>query len=304
MHRASVGESPGAGESSHLPRDPAVVRRLVWNLPVAVYITDAAGTLLDANEAYLALVGVASLDELRRRVKTIWADPSQRATRARRLARDGEIRDFEFVLRRPDGSRRAVLDTCYRTDHPETGERLYCGALVDIDDRKRVEADLRNALIRDPLTGCYNRRYLADLEKNVDAGQDAVGAIVVDIDNFKQYNDEYGHQAGDEILVKLTRFLAVRVRPDDAVIRMGGDEFLVLLFGDDAGATADVAQRFAQSAAKAAPVPFSLGWVIRKPGEKLSGMIARADRELMHVRVQERRQRERRTGDQRDPGSA
>lgn len=296
---------PRALDPDSAPGEPVLreadrVRRLLWDLPVALYITDAAGSLLDANAAYLALVGVGSIDELRRRVKTIWADPDRRAVRAERLAQAGEIRDFEFVLRRPDGTRRMVLDTCYGSESSDSAEALYCGVLIDITERKRAEAELRRALIRDPLTGCYNRRYLADLEKGVDEGQEAVGAIVVDIDNFKQYNDDYGHLAGDEILVKLTRFLAVRVRPDDAVIRMGGDEFLVLLFGEDAGATADVAQRFKQRAA-AAPVPFSLGWVVREPGEKLGAMIERADRELMHVRVRERRDRKRRAGDQPPP---
>lgn len=302
MHRPAV-DAAGGGSPPQPLQDPDLVRRLVRDLPLPVYVTDAAGALLDANPACLALAGVASLDELRQRGPSIWADPAQRVARAERLARAATLRDFEYVLRRPDGSRRTVLDTCYATDHPETGARIYCGALVDISERKRVEADLRSALIRDPLTGCYNRRYLADLEKGVNEGQEAVGAVVVDIDDFKRYNDEYGHLAGDEILVKLTRFLAVRVRPDDAVIRMGGDEFLVLLFGDDAGATADVAQRFTASAPTAAPVPFSLGWVVRRPGETLSAMIERADHQLMHVRVQERGHAGRRIGDRRDPRS-
>lgn len=271
----------------------AAARRLVWDLPAAFYVADGDGRLVHANAAYLALMGVSSLDALRRSAGWAWTDPARREERAARLTADGEVRDFELVVRRADGTRRTVLDTCYAVPDPETGRPLYCGLLVDITDRTRLEAELRSALIRDPLTGCYNRRFLAELEQGVDAGQEPVGAIVVDIDDFKRYNDEFGHEKGDEILVKLTRFLAVRVRPEDAVIRMGGDEFLVLLFGEDAGAAADVADRFKEAAPSAAPAPFSLGWVVRRPGERLSEMIVRADRELMHVRARERRERRR-----------
>ncbi len=171
---------------------------------------------------------------------------------------------------------------------PASGRWLFYGMLVDITERKELEWELRRMLIRDPLTGCYNRRYLHHLMETVGVQPGPWGAILVDIDNFKRYNDEHGHHAGDDILVKLARFLQRRVRAEDATIRLGGDEFLILVFGDNTPHTEDVAKRLRDDARDTAPAPFSLGWAMRRSGESLEDTVARADRQLMHVRVEER----------------
>jgi GGDEF domain-containing protein len=80
------------------------------------------------------------------------------------------------------------------------------------------------------------------------------------------------------------------------VIRIGGDEFLVILLGESVEATKDVAERFSEHAAKSAPVPISLGWAVRVQDEPVEKTVERADRGLMHIRLEERGYTPRRSG--------
>jgi diguanylate cyclase (GGDEF)-like protein/PAS domain S-box-containing protein len=277
--------------------DPSTLRQLVRKLGEGIYITNVQGEILDANPAFLEILGVSSVEEVRRlRVRDLFADPSLRIREMEILARDGAVREFEFVLRRPDGGERTVLDTCHAVRDPETGELLYHGVLVDITSRKRVESRFLEASLRDPLTGCYNRRYLKELQKRL-TPLETWGAIVVDINNFKELNDKLGHQAGDEALVKVSRFLQQNARVEDAVVRMGGDEFLLLLLGGSAGSVAEIGQRLLETAEAQGVPPFSLGWAVRHGSESLERTIDHADRELLQIRLFERR-----TGDRKGRG--
>jgi diguanylate cyclase (GGDEF)-like protein/PAS domain S-box-containing protein len=276
--------------------DPNTLRELVLNIPEGIYITTQEGVVVDANPALLELLGFETLEDLQRQtVPELCLDQERLKEQHQLLTRDGLVRDFELEIRRADGATRTVLDTCYLVRDPEIkSERLY-GILIDITQRKEVELRLRSLLVRDPLTGCYNRRYLEDLESQLDPDGSALGAIVVDVDHFKRYNDQYGHAAGDAILVRLARFLTRHARAEDAVIRIGGDEFLVVLRGESVEVTKEVAQRFSKLAASTAPVPISLGWAVRNPGETVDGTVRRADQGLIQIRLEERRSMQRRS---------
>jgi len=96
---------------------------------------------------------------------------------------------------------------------------------------------LREALeyqsIRDSLTGLYNRRYLEEsLEREINRAQRQqfnLGVVMIDIDHFKHYNDNYGHDAGDIVLQKLGSFLQQYIRGSDIACRYGGEEFTLIL---------------------------------------------------------------------------
>src|SRR3954453_20081038 len=272
--------------------DPETLRQFIANLREGIYITTQEGEILDANPACVEIFGASSLEELKRfRVQDLYAEPDRRSEETDRLARDGMVREYELVLRRPDGLERTVLDTCSSIEDPETGEVLYHGILVDITHRKLLESRFHEQSLRDPLTGCFNRRFLKEVEKRLGA-LDTWGAIVVDVDNFKEYNDAYGHQAGDEVLVRISRFLLQNARAEDAVVRMGGDEFLLLLLGAPARFVAEVGQRLRVTASTVGVHSFSLGWATRHGTESLERTIDHADRELLQIRLFERRSRE------------
>jgi diguanylate cyclase (GGDEF)-like protein/PAS domain S-box-containing protein len=275
-------------------QDPETLRLFIENLREGVYITNEAGEILDANPACLEILGVSSLEELRRhRAQDLFADPAQRDREMELLADAGEVRELELTLRRPDGEERTVLDSCHVMRDAETGQLLYHGILIDISGRKQLESRFHEASLRDPLTGCYNRRFLGEVQKRLSAFE-TWGTIVVDVDNFKELNDDFGHQAGDEALIKVSRFLQMNARAEDAVVRMGGDEFLLLLLGASAHYVAEVGQRLRLTAAGQDIPSFSVGWATRHGTESLERTIDHADRELLQIRLFERRSRQKR----------
>jgi diguanylate cyclase (GGDEF)-like protein len=105
---------------------------------------------------------------------------------------------------------------------------------------------LLNLSVRDPLTNLYNRRYLEEaLEREgklADRQRSSVGVIMLDLDDFKSFNDTYGHPAGDQMLRELGKLLATSVRGSDIACRYGGEEFVLFL----PGAPFEIVQRRAE----------------------------------------------------------
>jgi len=125
---------------------------------------------------------------------------------------------------------------------PDDSARGYLRAMQDclpslIAAAQRTES-LHRLAITDYLTGAYNRRYFYHLTDQILArsrGDDfRVTLLLFDIDDFKRYNDTYGHAAGDEVLREVTTLMKRTTRAQDIVARIGGDEFTVL-FWDNAG---------------------------------------------------------------------
>lgn len=129
----------------------------------------------------------------------------------------------------------------------------------------------------DQLTGQYNRMYLTSeiplLIKQVARDEAKVGVIMIDIDYFKLYNDTYGHLIGDECLKQVAKIIADTVRrPKDAVIRFGGEEFLVLIPYADLQGVSQIANRLVTAVREAAiphvkginnNVSISVGYAVR-----------------------------------------
>ena len=118
----------------------------------------------------------------------------------------------------------------------------------DIDELKRTQQTLEEQTLLDPLTGVANRRFLERFgtrEWSREArGQQPIAAIMIDIDRFKAYNDQYGHGQGDECLRRVATALRGELhRPSDTLVRYGGEEFLVVLPECDLSAAQEVAER-------------------------------------------------------------
>lgn len=271
--------------------DPESLREFAKNLREGIYITTRGGRILDANNAFLEMLGVEALSDLAEYgASSLFVDPARRVDEMACLDRDGSVREFEFTLRRPDGQTRTVVDTCYIIRDPDTNEVFIHGILVDITARKQLEARLLEMSTHDALTGALNRRYLMDVEQALARDPDAAcGVIFVDIDHFKVYNDRWGHHEGDEVLKRMARFLMRHVRSEEAVLRIGGDEFVVILKNADREQTELVADRLRAEALERAPVPFSLGCASREPAEPLQSILDRADAGMMAVRVIKRK---------------
>jgi len=119
---------------------------------------------------------------------------------------------------------------------PETKLRLVT-AFAEHIGIAMANMNLREALryqaIRDPLTNLYNRRFMVEsLEREIKRSQrkgSMVGIIMLDIDHFKQFNDGFGHEAGDIILNTLGNYFLSHMRADDIACRFGGEEFILIL---------------------------------------------------------------------------
>jgi len=105
----------------------------------------------------------------------------------------------------------------------------------------------RNRAITDGLTGLYNRRYAVEYLSNMvniaKRGEKSVGVLVVDIDWFKRFNDEYGHKVGDQVLEQVAHAMRATVRDGDLVARYGGEEFIIVLPDADLEAAGEIGER-------------------------------------------------------------
>jgi diguanylate cyclase (GGDEF)-like protein/PAS domain S-box-containing protein len=115
----------------------------------------------------------------------------------------------------------------------------------------RLRETLRSQAIRDPLTGLFNRRYMEEtLEREltrVKRQGAPLGVIMLDLDHFKQYNDTYGHSAGDDLLSALGGLVKSQIREEDIACRYGGEEFLLILPGTSMEVTLERAEILRQA---------------------------------------------------------
>jgi diguanylate cyclase (GGDEF)-like protein len=125
------------------------------------------------------------------------------------------------------------------------GERISL-ALANL----RLREVLRSQSIRDPLTGLFNRRYMEealarDLRRAA-RNDEGVTALMFDVDRFKQFNDTFGHHAGDTVLRAVGDLLSRQTRGQDVACRYGGEEFVVLLEGTSIDAACKLAELLRQ----------------------------------------------------------
>lgn len=267
--------------------DSSTLRNLVFRLKEGIYVTNAEGEILDANPRLLEILGVPSIEALPGvRAGDLVVDPERRRAEIEQLERLGEVKEFELEIRRADGEVRTVLDTCFAVRDDE-GRLRFHGILVDITRRKRLETQLRDLSMRDALTGCLNRHFLAELAAQWDSATQSWGVVVVDVDHFKSFNDREGHLVGDRVLRAVAKRLQSRLRAGDHVVRYGGDEFVVLLGDASAASAAEVAERLAEPDAGDS-VTISLGWAIRAEHESLAETLSRADTHLLERRARVR----------------
>ena len=245
---------------------------------------DHEGVLLSVNPAAAASLGY-SVGELLGRPLTDFIPVERHAAfhsyLLQLMTKDRHAGMLELVAK--DGGRRvwqyqSVLDD-------QSDEPYVLGHALDITERYQQELRLWDEATRDPLTKCFNRRHLDNLSAAF--ASEAWGCITIDLDHFKQVNDQYGHQRGDEVLVAMARFLFRHARRDDPVVRLGGDEFLLLLRGADDEATARVARELEADRASA-PIGFTLGAASFGHGVSLSDGLGEADRRLYQRRAIDR----------------
>ncbi len=235
-----------------------------------------------AAQALLVPVDTGSLGNLRDHIAPVDTEVLSRYLAT--LRESGEASEVLQITPRGGETRLIRIDGRVA---PNSADRPYViGNAADITIETREADALREQTLHDPLTGCYNRRYLDTFATTATA--DSNWAVInIDLDGFKQVNDRHGHEHGDAVLRDVAEFIGKRLRENDALVRVGGDEFLIVL----ANATPTTLQSLLarlQTDMETAPCRFSLGSAQREGSEDLQQTIVRADAQMYARRRQAR----------------
>lgn len=233
--------SPGP-EGAHSPRAPIsdlaqlrMLSRIAEQVGEGVVVSDNDGWFQYVNPAFAAQHS-GTVESLTGSHMSAFYRPEDLATYVQPIIAaalaDGVGRG-EVIRLRGDGSQfpARITLSLLRDEAGVLIGRVLC--VQDITAQRHLEEDLRQAALHDPLTQLPNRRLLRDrLEHALKLRarhHTGVAALFVDLDGFKDVNDEFGHQVGDEVLVEVARRLGERVRQCDTLARYGGDEYVMLV---------------------------------------------------------------------------
>jgi diguanylate cyclase (GGDEF)-like protein/PAS domain S-box-containing protein len=200
-----------------------------------IIITDAKGNIIEANDTFLAVTGYPRNEVIGQNPRFLSSGKQDKdfyRDMWRMLHEKGFWRG-ELWNRRKDGSS-YFQQTSISAVRGEDGEiRHFIGLSSDISELKESQSKLEHMAYFDALTGLPNRRMLSDrLHQAIALAQRNERMLAVcylDLDGFKPINDNWGHAAGDRLLVEVASRLMSSVRGGDTVCRLGGDEFVVLL---------------------------------------------------------------------------
>jgi len=200
-----------------------------------IVITDAAGAIVEVNDTFTRITGYARDEVLGANPRILSSGRHDRdfyATVWTALTQHGHWHG-EVWNRRKDGALYAEMLNISAVRDGEGRPQHYVGLFSDITSLKEHQSQLERIAHYDALTGLPNRVLLADrLEQAIvhTRRRDNLMALVyLDLDGFKGVNDRYGHEAGDELLVVVSRRLKAALREGDTLARLGGDEFVAVL---------------------------------------------------------------------------
>lgn len=154
-----------------------------------------------------------------------WIHPEDQDT-FQRMLRSGREESLEIRMVEDGVTRRKLVEA------QPVDDRFVTGIIRDVTVERKRERMLEEQAHRDPLTGLYNRSWGVDLISSYLQRKDpytSCGLMVLDIDYFKGVNDSYGHLFGDRALEAFAQLLLSLFRPEDVIVRSGGDEFVILL---------------------------------------------------------------------------
>lgn len=294
------GHTPGAGPRpwQQAGRTDAALRAFIGGVAdYAIFLLDAHGSVTTWNAGAAEIFGYSAAEIVGRDFAALYApaDAARGHPKAslEAAARRARLDEQGWRVRR-DGVRfwaRALLAPIRDDDGAIAAYGLIVRDLTE--ERRRDDAlqrseqrslELREQALRDPLTGAFNRRGLMEFLRGVVSAPDAGAAslLLFDVDDFKGINDRHGHDAGDDVLVRLAALADKLSRQGDRLYRMGGDEFLVYLPRVDRAEALQIAERLRESAAKArlsdaAPITVSVGVAQLQSGDSAETWVRRAD---------------------------
>ncbi len=202
------------------------------------YISPAVKNLLGFSAEEMQTLQLRSLiEETRLITNGLQTVDDFSALEQKRLSGDVNKWQADYKIRTKDGRMIWISDVSYPW-FDETGRVIgSIGSLRDVTDRVLAEKlameELNKLATMDALTNCHNRReFFQELEKElkrINRTDEEISILIVDVDHFKEVNDNYGHDAGDAVLVQMSDILKSCLRDTDMLARLGGEEFAILL---------------------------------------------------------------------------
>jgi len=271
----------------------------------AIAITGQDGAFQDVNKAMLDLFGYTKEQMMMMKFADLYADPEDVVRFQQQIAKKGFVRDYEAKMLNKGGKVMNCLLVATQKCSEDGTVTGYQGIVRDITAQKAMEEALRESeekykelSITDDLTGLFNQRHFYDqLRAEIDRVQrykHPLALLLLDVDNFKIYNDTYGHLAGDRVLAKLGQVIRASIRKTDAGYRYGGEEFTVILpetQGHNAVVAAErLRKRFAEEIFFPVPlepvgVTVSVGIAGYRDGEDIASFVKRADQNMYEAKA-------------------
>jgi len=243
--------------------------------------------VIDLNEATLWLFGVKDKDEMQKNLHNILSQECRNeALDILDCMLAGETSlERELIYNRMDGKKiYTITKLSVIPGHEKTWGRVLFSNL-DITERKLAEERLTYISLHDIMTGIYNRAFFEEEVSRLSKSRSfPISILVMDMDNLKTINDQYGHQAGDLALQSIANIVKNCFRSDDVIARIGGDEIAVLLTGVDAEGAENAkarinhaVQNHNQTRGTDIPLSVSIGCATAHAGDNLSEKFQKAD---------------------------
>lgn len=241
--RAEIEERRRAELELH--RSSEQIHDLYNNAPCGYHSLDDKGVFQRINDTQLSWLGHEREELVGKRCLADFLTPKSARLFAKAFAlikRRGWVRDIELQLVRRDGSQVPVLLSA--TAVRDTDDRFVMTrtTLYDVSERKQTEELIRHMAHHDPLTGLWNRtlfqEHLAEVLGRARRRHESVATMFLDLDQFNQINDSYGHFVGDQVLCEISRRLSDCLAGSHALARWGGDEFVIAVTSLDVRNTA------------------------------------------------------------------
>jgi diguanylate cyclase (GGDEF)-like protein/PAS domain S-box-containing protein len=251
--------------------------------------------LRDLNARAREVFQIDSREALGKSLDAFFVHPADRWRFVETLDSHRFVQQYEALMNRSSGARFWASLNARRV--PVDREERVLIALSDISQRKRLENRLRQAADYDDLTGLHSRRHFDEVmereRERADRYEHPTCLMMIDLDRFKEINDQFGHPAGDLYLRRFADTCRKLLRSTDVMGRVGGEEFAVLLPETKLEEAEEIAERIRHTVAdlhvntdgQEFGTSVSIGVVTMGPGESVQCAIARADRALYQAKA-------------------
>ena len=206
--------------------------------PIMMHSIDRQGCLLAVSDFWTEVMGYTREEVIGTHLTNYLSESSRRAaeeTYLPRFLRVGQARNVPYQMVKKNGEIIDVLISAASEKDAEGNVLRSMAGIVDVTEQKKAEQEIYRLAHYDQLTGKPNRFLLRDrLHQNIAQGSregHKLAVLFLDLDRFKWVNDTFGHHAGDKLLKIVAERLSSCVREVDTVARIGGDEFVVVLYG-------------------------------------------------------------------------